>query len=393
MSTAAGQLEDEGFRQTNFASLARQGLIEHALQLGLGEEGIFRCGGGEELRPHLGEDDILRRVRIAEGDAEVLVEAGLQGAGEHAEVVAFTGGGCADDGEDVVRRVHEAGGQLPAAVRAGEVRRGEAHGIQSLAAIIEAGGVEALHGVFTQEWISAQGGVHGDVHGISPVKLEPADGAGELTILHVHRLRVHGLHKVLLLDGCAACGEDVPDVFDEKADVMEAAGHGDVVLRLLLGLAADVLAHLLMIKGAIPLACLGIVEVPEGVDAEIAPLRGIRQPLESQSLATGKESVLLSKLEGELSSWGAIHQGVSGGVGMEGDLKGVSPLLNGAQDGRAARGMGAEICRSTGTHDEGVGGDNHPLSRGAVQDANTGRERAWTKAGHGVGKGGQGDGI
>ena len=67
----AGEFEDKGLGEFHLLTVARQGFVEVALQVGLGDVGIFRSGLRKEAADHLIEDGIARRISIAEADAKL----------------------------------------------------------------------------------------------------------------------------------------------------------------------------------------------------------------------------------------------------------------------------------------------------------------------------------
>jgi len=79
----------------------------------------------------------------------------------------------------VVRHREKTGRKLPPAMRAGDLRRRNTHGIERLSGVVEARREKALLRILAKDRIAAQGIVHGDVHDIAGVKTQPADGTGE----------------------------------------------------------------------------------------------------------------------------------------------------------------------------------------------------------------------
>ena len=72
-------------------------------------------------------------------------------------------------------------------MRAGEIGRGDAEGIDGLAAVVETRGVEALHLRLAEQRIAAQRGVDGDVHRIAAIEFQPANRACEFAVFRIDR--------------------------------------------------------------------------------------------------------------------------------------------------------------------------------------------------------------
>ena len=83
---------------------------------------------------------------------------------------------------DVVRHSKKTRRQFSPAVRAGDFRRRQTHGVECLTCVVETGCEKSLLRVFAKQRITAQGIMHRNVHNVACIKSQPANGAGQIPV-------------------------------------------------------------------------------------------------------------------------------------------------------------------------------------------------------------------
>jgi len=216
----AAQRVDERTGQGDHAAEARELLIRRALEGRLAEQRVFRRRRGEERVAHLVEQHVAARVAVLKRQREILGQAVLEHAREHGEVVGLAGARSADERDDAVRALEVAGGQLTAAVRAGDVGAGQTHRVEGEPLVVEACGLESQARVGAQDRIATQVLMDRDAQRVAGVEARPADRA------YVRAAVLFGREesRVLRTDlGFFRRGEERSDLREVEAD-LEADG-------------------------------------------------------------------------------------------------------------------------------------------------------------------------